>query len=310
MKKKVIVIIGPTASGKSSLGLAVADVLNGAIISADSMQIYRKLDIGTAKATKEEMKRTPHYMIDICDISEKYDAKTYKEACYEKIEEVLAKGKVPIIVGGTGLYINAVVNNVDFPTTDEVDTKLKDKFNELSKTKTTEELFLLLQSLDIKRAEVVDKQNRRRVERALYLAMQGKSLDSSENNLWKKADSPYEFITIYIDMPRSLLYDKIEKRVDEMVEEGVLEEAKMLYNMQSKESFTATQAIGYKEFFDYFKGTKTLEECVDILKVNTRHYAKRQITWFKKLENKIVVDGTLPKRELVEIIKEYYENKT
>lgn len=310
MKKKVIVIIGPTASGKSSLGLAVADVLNGAIISADSMQIYRKLDVGTAKATKEEMEQIPHYMIDICDISEKYDAKTYKEACYEKIEEVLAKGQVPIIVGGTGLYINAVVNNVDFPETGEVDAELEDKFNELIKTKTTEELFLLLQSLDIKRAELVDKQNRRRVERALYLAMQGKSKDISENNLWKKAYSPYEFITIYIDMPRSLLYDRIEKRVDEMVQEGVLEEAKMIYNMQGKESFTATQAIGYKEFFDYFKGTRTLEECVEILKTNTRHYAKRQITWFKKLEDKTVVDGTLPKSELVKIIKEYYENKT
>lgn len=310
MKKKVIVIIGPTASGKSSLGLALADILNGAIISADSMQIYRKLDIGTAKATKEEMVKVPHYMIDICDISEKYDAKTYKEACYEKIEEVLAKGQVPIIVGGTGLYINAVVNNVAFPETDEVDTKLENEFNELSKTKTTEELFELLQSLDIKRAELVDKQNRRRVERAVYLAMQGKSVDISENNLWKKADTPYEFITIYIDMPRSLLYDRIEKRVDEMVQEGVLEEAKMLYNMQNKERFTATQAIGYKELFEYFKGTKTLEECVDILKTNTRHYAKRQITWFKKLENKIIVDGTLPKRELTQIIKEYYENKT
>lgn len=310
MKKKVIVIIGPTASGKSSLGLAVADILNGAIISADSMQIYRKLDVGTAKATKEEMEKVPHYMIDICDISERYDAKTYKEVCYEKIEEVLAKGQVPIIVGGTGLYINAVVNNVAFPDTDEVDTKLENEFNELSKTKTTEELFKLLQSLDIKRAELVDKQNRRRVERAVYLAMQGKSRDISGNNLWKKADSPYEFITIYIDMMRSLLYDRIEKRVDEMVEEGVLEEAKMLYNMQGKESFTATQAIGYKEFFDYFEGTKTLEECVEILKTNTRHYAKRQITWFKKLENKIILDGTLPKRELAKIIKEYYENKT
>lgn len=310
MKNIVIVITGSTASGKSSLGLALAEKLGGVIVSADSMQIYRKLDIGTAKATKEEMEKVPHYMIDICDVEEKYDVLAYKEKCYEVLDEVLAKGKVPIIVGGTGLYINAVVNNVEFPKTEIKNIALENEYNELVKTKTTEELWSALCELDMKKADTVDRKNRRRVERALYLAMQGKSGGCVENNLWKKRKSPYEFITIYIDMPRDLLYDRIEKRVDEMIDQGVLEEAKLVYEVPNKEECTAAQAIGYKEFFGYFDGTKPLEECVEQLKTNTRHYAKRQITWFKKLADKIVVDGTKPKAELVKEIEECYENKT
>lgn len=309
MKKKVIVIIGPTASGKSSLGLALAEKLGGAIVSADSMQIYRELDVGTAKATVEEMKEVPHYMIDICNIHEKYDAMIYKEKCYEVLDEVLAKGQVPIIVGGTGLYINAVINNVEFPKTEIKNIELENKYNELVKTKTTDELFDVLYTLDSKRASSIDRKNRRRVERALYLALYGKSDDELQNNLWNKKESPYEFITIYIDMPRDLLYDRIEKRVDEMVDQGVLKEAKLVYEVPNKKECTAAQAIGYKEFFEYFDGTRSLEECIDVLKTNTRHYAKRQITWFKKLADKIVVDGTKAKSELVKEIEEYYENK-
>lgn len=310
MKNIVIVIIGPTASGKSSLGLALAEKLGGVIVSADSMQIYRKLDIGTAKATKEEMEKVPHYMIDICDIGEKYDAMSYKEKCYEVLDEVLAKGKVPIIVGGTGLYINAVVNNVEFPKTEIKDIDLENKYSELVKTKTTDELFDILCTLDLKRAGVIDRKNRRRVERALYLAMQGKPCECNENNLWKKRSSPYEFITIYIDMPRDLLYDRIEKRVDEMMSQGVVKEARQVYEVPNKKECTAAQAIGYKEFFEYFDGTKSIEECIEQLKTNTRHYAKRQITWFKKLADKIVIDGTKSKNELVKEIEECYESKT
>ena len=175
--------------------------------------------------------------------------------------------------------------------------------------KTTEELYEYLCTINKEKAKSVDKFNRRRVERAIYLTLHGDIIN--ENNLWKKSDSKYNFITIYIDMPRDLLYDRINKRVDKMVSDGILDEAKMLYNLQDRKDSTACQAIGYKEFFDYFDNKKTLEECVETIKINTRHYAKRQITWFKKLQDKIIVDGTRPNSELVEqIIKEYYENKT
>lgn len=308
MRDKVIVIIGPTASGKSSLALSVAEKLHGKIISADSMQIYKGLNVGTAKATKEEMESIPHEMIDICEVTDKFDVATYKKMCYEKIDEALTEGFVPIVVGGTGLYVNAIVNNVEFSEVQE-DPKLKQEIDDLDNSKTTEELYEYLRTINFKRASSIDMNNKRRVKRAIYLTLLGDN--SAENNLWKKSESKYDFITVYIDMPRNLLYDRINKRVDMMVRQGILDEAKILYDLPNKEENTACQAIGYKEFFDYFDNKKTLDECVKELKTNTRHYAKRQITWFKKLPDKIILDGTIPKSELVgQIVKEYYENKT
>lgn len=308
MKNKVIVIVGPTASGKSSLALDTAEALHGKIISADSMQIYKGLDIGTAKATKEEMQRIPHDMIDICEITEKFDVATYKKMCYDAIDKAILDGFVPIIVGGTGLYINAVVNNVTFAETIDENKEVEQKIAAL-KSKTTEELYEYLCEINTKKAESVDRFNRRRVERAIYLTLLGNT--TQDNNLWVKSESKYDFIVFYIDMPRDLLYDRINKRVDVMTEQGVTSEAKILYDLQDKKNNTACQAIGYKEFFPYLDNTKSLEECVETLKINTRHYAKRQITWFKKLPDKIIMDGTRPRAELVkQIVKEYYESKT
>ena len=310
MKQTVIVIAGPTASGKSGLGIELAKRLNGVVMSADSMQIYKGLDVGTAKVTLEEAQGIKHELIDIVDISDKFSVSEYKDMCYQKIEEIFALGKTPIIVGGTGLYINAVVNNMKFEQIDEDNEKqVEEKLNTLIQGKASEELYELLKELDIKAAEKIEKGNDKRIIRAIKLALLGtkKSDIDSRNDLWQKNESKYNFLVVYIDMPRDLLYDRINKRVDQMVDMGVLDEVKLLYNMQDK-SVTACQAIGYKEFFEYLEGTKTLEQCTELLKQKTRNYAKRQITWFKKLQDKFIVDGTKSKDEIIEsILKEYNE---
>lgn len=310
MKKTVIVITGPTASGKSGIGIELAKRIGGVIISADSMQIYRKLDIGTAKVSKEEAEGIPHELIDIVDIDTKFSVSDYKKLCYAKIDETFEKGKTPIIVGGTGLYVNAVINNMTFEEVDEGKEKeINAKFLEITEGKNEQELYDILSKLDVQAAQNIERGNIKRILRAIKLNLLGikKSDIDSRNDLWHKNESKYNFLVIYIDMPRDLLYDRINKRVDQMVEMGVLEEVKMLYNIQDKD-ITAKQAIGYKEFFEYLEGAKTLEQCRELLKQKTRNYAKRQVTWFKKLQYKVDVDGTKTKEEIIDnILKEYNE---
>lgn len=300
---KVLVITGPTASGKSALAIEVAKKINGVIISADSMQIYKGLDIGTAKVDEKEAQGIEHTLIDICDLTDKFDVSTYKKLCYEKIDEILSQNKVPIIVGGTGLYINSVVNNINFEAERTVSQDIQEKIYQLNKDKTADELYKYLQEIDELSAKFVDSHNKRRILRAIELKLSGTSKfeQDNKNKLWNKNESKYDFFTVYIDIPRSLLYDRIERRIDEMVKCGVLQEAQKVYDIKDT-NCTATQAIGYKEFFGFFDGTMSLNECVNNLKLNTRHYAKRQITWFKKLEDKYIVDGTKPLKCLVDNI--------
>lgn len=310
MKDTVIVIAGPTASGKSGIGIELAKKINGVVISADSMQIYKKLDVGTAKVNKEETDGIEHLLIDICDIQEKFSVFDYQKACFDAIEKVLKQDKIPIIVGGTGLYINAVVNNMKFESIPadrmkEIDGKVK----ELTSGKNSEELYNLLLSMDKQAAENIEVGNNKRVIQAIRMNLAGikKSDIDNKKDLWKKNESEYNFLTVFIDMPRDLLYDRINQRVDGMLDKGVLHETIMLYGMKEKE-ITACQAIGYKEFFPYIEGKSSLEECADTLKQKTRNYAKRQITWFKKLPDKFNIDGTKTKEEIVaNILKEYYE---
>ncbi len=304
-KETVFVIVGATATGKSSLAVELAKKVNGEIISADSMQIYKGLDVGTAKVTLEEMQNIPHYMLDIKEITESYSVAEYKEECYNIIEEIINKEKTPIIVGGTGLYINAVVNNMSFAKEEE--NNIDNKYENTS----LEELIQMLKELDSESLNTIDINNKKRVIRAIEMAEKGilKSDMTAKNDLWNANETPYDFLVIYIDMPRDILYDRIEKRIDLMDKEKLLKESKLVYDIKHL-SVGPVQAIGYKEFFEYFDETKTLEECIELLKLNSRHYAKRQVTWFKKLNKDVIINGIDTKEKQVEeILKEYNERR-
>ena len=307
-KPLVIVIVGPTASGKTSLGIEVAKELSGEIISADSMQIYKGLDIGTAKATEQEQKEIKHHLIDICNVEEKFSVADYKNKCYEIIDDIVKRNKTPIIVGGTGLYINAVVNNMQFDDFEKEDVKMQSYRKELEQildTKGKEYLYSMLCKIDKKAALNIHMNNTKRVIRALELVKYGKSKSNIEkrNDLWNRNDSSYNFLTIYIDKPRQELYDRINARVDSMINSGVIEEAKMLKQMNLPNDNTAIQAIGYKEFFDFIDGKETLNQAIEKLKQNTRRYAKRQITWFKKLNCNVIINDEISEHEVIDMLK-------
>lgn len=307
MKDKVICIVGPTASGKTSLGVKLAKAVGGEIISADSMQIYKGLDIATAKVTKEETEGIPHHMIDICNIDESFSVADFKALCYDKIEEILSRNKVPIIVGGTGLYVTSVVKDMQFDE-QEIDYKYREKLENIAKTKGNDVLYKMLEEVDPSSAKTIHANNVKRVIRALEIAKnseksKSKHMEEEENRI-KNLETKYDFYVFCIDFPREILYDRINYRVDLMVKQGVLEEAKEVFNLNLPNNLTCMQAIGYKEFFPYFKGEDSLENCIEKLKKETRNYAKRQVTWFKNKLNCIYLDGSKDKEVLVEKIKE------
>lgn len=305
-KPIVLVVVGPTASGKTSLGINIAKTLNGEIISADSMQIYKGLDIGTAKATREEQNEIRHHLIDICDIDTEFSVAEYKKLCYEKIDEILALNKIPVLVGGTGLYINAVVNNMNFDNySEKKESNIRKELESILTEKGPKYLYDMLIQLDEEAAKNIHVNNTKRVLRAIELAKEGiyKGNIDKRNDLWNRNDSKYKFITIYIDMPRQKLYDRINMRVDLMKESGIIEEAIMLKNKRLSKNNTAVQAIGYKEFFDYIDKKETLDEALEKLKQNSRRYAKRQITWFKKLNCDIIYNDEVTYDKLIEDVK-------
>ena len=299
---KVICIVGPTASGKSSLGISLAKEINGEIISADSMQIYKGLDIGSGKVTKSEMDGVKHHMIDICSVNENFSAFDYKILCYNKIEEIIKKGKTPIIVGGTGLYISSVVLNYGF-IENKVDSKYREELYELANKFGNEYLHNMLKELDFESSEEIHFNNTKRVVRALEMIKLNvtKSKHIETENLRKNSlDNNYKFEVFCLKIGKDILDEKINKRVDFMMDNGLENEAKEVYKV---EECTAKQAIGYKEFFKYFEKRKTLEEVVEEIKLRTRQYAKRQITWFKKIPNVVFLDGLFTKEKLIEEIK-------
>ena len=289
MKNKVICIVGATASGKTSLSIELAKKINAEIISADSMQIYKKLDIATAKVTKEEMEGIPHHMIDICDVDEKFSVAEFKNMCYDEIDKIFKKGKNVIIVGGTGLYINSIVYDMQFEDENSND-ELRNMLYKEAKEKGNEYVYEKLKSIDEEAATEIHPNNVKRVIRAIEMAQKSDKLKSSylleeKERLSKFVHPKYEFFVYCIDYPREKLYQRINKRVDIMIKQGLLNEAKMVYDMRLDSNCTCMQSIGYKEFFEYFEGKISLDDAIDNLKKATRHYAKRQMTWFNnKLE--------------------------
>lgn len=275
-REKVAVIIGPTAVGKTKLSIDLAKALNGEIISGDSMQIYRTMDIGTAKVTKEEMDGIPHYMVDIKNPEDSFSVAEFQERVRKHIREITERGKLPIIVGGTGLYIQSVLFDYQF-TDDAGDTIYREQMEKLALERGVEYVHKKLQEVDPESAERIHANNVRRVIRALEIfhttgEKMSEQLEKQENELL------YDVSLIGLTMDREMLYDRINLRVDIMMDQGLLEEVEGLYNRGIRDC-QSIQAIGYKEIYDYFEDRVSLEEAVSQLKTNSRRYAKRQLTW-------------------------------
>ncbi|MFA1822196.1 tRNA (adenosine(37)-N6)-dimethylallyltransferase MiaA [Virgibacillus oceani] len=277
MKKKVIAIVGPTAVGKTKLSIEAAKKFNGEIISGDSMQIYKGMDIGTAKITEEEMQEVPHHMIDIKSPDESFSAAEFQTLVQNHIEEITSSGKIPIIVGGSGLYIQAALFNYHFSSRQDV--HIKEQLEEQVRKKGIESLYDYLKEIDPNQAEKIHPNNERRVIRALEV-YETTGMTMTEFQQRQKQNAPYEVYFIGLTMERELLYERINKRVDQMIENGLIQEVRELYNNGDKD-MQSMKAIGYKEFIPYFEGHTNLDETIHLLKRNSRRYAKRQYTWFK-----------------------------
>lgn len=281
MKKKIIVVAGATASGKTALGIALAKAVNGEIISADSMQVYKGMPIATAAPTDEEKQTVPHHLVEFLNPDERFSVACWCDLARAEIDEITERGHVPVIVGGTGLFIDSLVDNVIFEEI-PVDTELRQRLME----KSEDDLYNELLELDPKAAENIHKNNKKRVVRALELYYAGSS-KTQQNINSRKTQSPYESLYFFINYcDRQKLYDRINKRVDLMLDLGIIGEAR---DCMDKYTGTSAQAIGHKELMPYLKGTDSLENCVNKLKQETRRYAKRQITWFKRRENAVIL---------------------
>ncbi|OON95839.1 MAG: tRNA (adenosine(37)-N6)-dimethylallyltransferase MiaA [Epulopiscium sp. Nele67-Bin005] len=292
MNKPLILIAGPTASGKTDISINLAKRLNGEIICIDSMQIYKQMDIGTAKISQDEMDGVPHYMIDELEPTEGSNIAWFKERVTQYINEIHARNKIPILVGGTGFYINAILYDTQFED-NEQDTKRRQELFEFAYKNGSEALYAKLQEIDPEGAKPLHPNNLRRVVRAIeYFEQTGKPISSHNSEQKEKRlnqKSPYNYCFFVLDMDRKILYERINLRVDMMMERGLLDEVKSLYNQGLTEDLTSMKAIGYKEFFPYFRGEVSLDFAVDKLKQNTRNYAKRQLTWFRHQTNPIWV---------------------
>lgn len=289
MKKPLIVLTGPTAVGKTSLSIALAKAVNGEIISADSMQVYKKMDIGSAKIRPEEMNGVKHYLVDVLDPKEEFHIVKFQQMAKEAMEEIYAKGKIPILVGGTGFYIQAVTKDIDF-TEAEQENEYRKELEVLAKEKGGEYLHEMLKEVDPKSAEAIHSHNVKRVIRALEFYHQNQTPISAHNEEQKKNESPYRLAYFVLNMSREFLYKRIDLRVDQMLEEGLLEEVKDLQKEGCCRGMVSMQGLGYKEILDYLEGKYSLEEAVRILKRDTRHFAKRQLTWFRREQEVTWVD--------------------
>lgn len=282
-KIKIIVVAGPTASGKTSLGIEIARAVNGEIISADSMQVYKGMSIATAAPDESEKSAVPHHLVEILSQQESYSVSDFCDMAREKIADIISKGKTPVIVGGTGLFIDSLVDNIKFSET-KTDYELRNKLME----KSADELYAMLLKIDERAALDIHKNNKSRVVRALEIYYTAGKTKSMQNEASRAEESPYDalyFVLAYEN--REVLYSRINSRVDLMIENGLVEEARLA--LENENSKTSAQAIGHKELKPYFDGSLSLDAAVDNLKKETRHYAKRQITWFKRRKNAEII---------------------
>ena len=281
MKKPLIILTGPTAVGKTALSIKLAKAIQGEIISADSMQVYRGMDIGSAKVTTEEMDGVPHYLIDVLDPDEEFNVVVFQKLAREAMEKIYANGHIPIIAGGTGFYIQAILNEIAFTET-ETDDSYRKQLEQLAQEYGAQWLHDQLKEVDPQAAVDIHPNNVKRVIRALEFYKETGSKISEHNEAEQQKQSPYNFAYFVLNMDRQKLYERIELRIDQMLEQGLIEEVRQLQEKGCHAGMVSMQGLGYKEILAYLQGECTLEEAIYILKRDTRHFAKRQLTWFRR----------------------------
>ena len=281
MKQPMIILTGPTAVGKTALSIGLAKAVGGEIISADSMQVYRHMDVGSAKIRKEEMEGVPHHLIDVLEPTEDFNVVSFQAMAKEAMKQIYAASHIPIITGGTGFYIQALLYDIDFKE-DDSGSQVRRELEALAAEKGHIYLHEMLKGVDPKAAEEIHPNNRKRVIRAIeYYRLTGEQI-SLHNEEERKKQSPYHFLYYVVNTDRELLYEQIDRRVDQMMEEGLIDEVRALSAMGCTRGMVSMQGLGYKEILDYLNGEITLEEAVYRIKRDTRHFAKRQLTWFKR----------------------------
>ncbi len=288
-KPKIIVICGPTASGKTALSIQLAKKINGEIVSADSMQIYKDMDIGTAKVTIDEMEGIKHYLIDNVSPTTRYSVANFKKDALIAIKEILKKGKTPIIVGGTGLYVDSLVKGIYYDDT-EIDLEYRNHLEEIAKTQGLHELYEKAVQIDSVAMEKISENDKKRIFRVLEIYHSTGKTKTMQEIESKKEENPYDYYVFAINMDREKLYERINKRVDIMIEKGLVDEVKSLISKYDKLP-TAIQGLGYKEVVSYLNNEITYDEMIEKIKQESRHYAKRQLTWFKRNKETIWING-------------------
>ena len=300
-KPKVIVICGPTASGKTALSIKLAKKINGEIISCDSMQIYEDMDIGTAKPSLEEMQGIKHYLISNVKPDERYSVAEYKKDAENAIEKILNKGKTPIIVGGTGLYVNSLIYGIEYNEI-KVDEKYRAELERISEKEGLSKLYEMAKNIDYEAMEKISINDKKRIMRVLEIYNATGKTKTEQEIESRKNEVKYDYKVFTINMDREILYERINKRVDLMIEQGLIEEVKNLLIKYTKFP-TAMQGLGYKEVVQYLNGEMTKEEMIEKIKMESRRYAKRQLTWFRANKNAIWIDGLKKAEENIKTIE-------
>ncbi len=288
-KRPLIILTGPTAVGKTAASIGLAKAVGGEIISADSMQVYRHMDIGSAKITEEEMQGIPHYLVDVLDPEEAFNVVRFQEMAKAAMQKIHDNGHIPIVVGGTGFYIQALLYDIDF-TENDSDFSFREELEKTAREKGAEYLHSLLKQADPEAAEQIHPHNIKRVIRALEFNRKTGQKISTHNEQERRKQSPYEFAYFVLTDNREALYARIDRRVDKMMEQGLLEEVRALKDRGIARESVSMQGLGYKELLAYLDGEILLEEAVRIIKRDTRHFAKRQLTWFRRERDVIWID--------------------
>lgn len=306
MNNKLFVIVGPTASGKTRLSLECAKRLNGEIVSADSMQIYKGLDIGSAKLSEDEMEGIPHHMLSFVSPLDSYSVACYQFDAAKIINDIINRGKTPILVGGTGLYVNSLIYKMDFANTSP-SKEIRDELNKLADDVGIIKLYNKLKEIDPETAARISQNDRKRIIRALEIfRSSGRTMSEHQN---EDKMGLFDSVIIGLNMPRDILYDRINKRVDIMLSKGLLHEVKSLIELRCTKDMQSMSGIGYKELFDYFENNYSLNDAVELIRKNSRNYAKRQITWFKRYQNILWLDSNFyTLDELTNKAIEFYMN--